>query len=95
MVNERYKKKLIEIIKKYLPDCKIYLYGSRARGDFSQGSDIDLCIDAGKKIDFRILGDMKEEIEESTIPLFVDVVDYHEISEEFKNNIMKDAILWQ
>ena len=78
-----------------MPEAKIYLYGSRARGDHSQGSDVDLCIDAGKKLGWRVIGNIKEDCEESTIPLFVDVVDFHDIGEDFRTHIMKDAVLWE
>ncbi|HBR70304.1 TPA: nucleotidyltransferase domain-containing protein [Candidatus Dependentiae bacterium] len=94
MVEPEYKKKLIEIINKYLPKAKIYLYGSRARGDHSEGSDIDLAIDTGKPVNFSIIGNIKEAIEESTIPLFVDVIDIQNASSNFINEIKKEWIPW-
>lgn len=85
---------LKNIIKKHLPSVKIYLFGSRARGDYAPESDIDIALDAGKKIDLYELSLIKEEIEESSIPFTVDVVDLYNVSEEFKKNIVKDAKLW-
>lgn len=85
---------IMDIIKKYLPTVRIYLFGSRARGDYAAESDIDIALDAGKKIDQYKLGQIKEEIEESTIPFTVDVVDLYNISEDFKKNILKDGKLW-
>jgi len=95
MIKDEYKEKLIEIINKHLPTTKIYLYGSRARGDHAEGSDIDLAIDMGSPIDFTTLGTIKEEIEESTIPLFVDVIDVNVSSSDFIASIKKDWIKWQ
>lgn len=89
-----YKNELLAIIKKHLPNAKVYLYGSRARGTHNPGSDIDIAIDNQHKISWSILGDIKEEIEESTIPLFVDVVDLQDIDENFKKQIQKDYKLW-
>ena len=92
MLRISYKKILISIIRKYLSECKIYLFGSRARKTHSVGSDVDLAVDAGQKVDFRILRKIKDDIEESNIPYFVDIIDLHNVSEEFKESIEKDKI---
>lgn len=91
---ERYKPILIEIILKYVPNCKIYLFGSRARGTHKEGADIDLVLDAPEKISFMTILKIQHEIEETTIPVFVDVVDLDGTSDDFKNEIKRDGILW-
>lgn len=93
-IMDKYKKELIRIIHTYIPDCAIYLFGSRARISHREGSDVDLAIDAGKKVDWNTMLAIKAAIEESTIPLLVDVVDMHAITDDFKEEILKDAILW-
>ena len=90
-----FKNKLLEIIHKHLPNCQVYLFGSRARATHQEGADIDIALDAGEKIDFRILFKINDEIEETTIPVFVDVIDLHAVSDTFKNEIKQDMILWQ
>ena len=92
---EKDKQKLIEIISTYLPQAKIVLFWSRARKDNTPESDIDIAIDNNNKIDFFILSNIKEDFEESTVPFSVDLVDLNSISEEFKNQILKDAIIWK
>ncbi len=89
-----YKKQLLSIIHKHLPGCAVYLFGSRARNTHRQGADIDLAVDAGKKVDLNTILNIKADIEETTIPLFVDVVDIHAISNDFKEEILKDKIIW-
>ncbi len=89
-----YKKELLSIIHQHLPGCTVYLFGSRARKTHRQGADIDLAIDAGKKVDLNTILSIKADIEETTIPLFVDVVDMHAISSDFKEEILKDKIIW-
>lgn len=89
-----YKEELLTIIKKHIPQAKVYLFGSRARGTNNPGSDIDLAIDANQKIPWSTLGMIKEEIEESTIPLFVDIVDLHDIDDNLKIQIQRDGKLW-
>ncbi len=90
----RYKIELLRIINKILPECKVYLFGSRARLDHSQGSDIDLALDAGKKIDFKIILDLYNKIEDTNVPLTVDLVDLHSVDSDFKKRIDREKILW-
>ena len=92
---EKYKKKLLEIIAKQLTECKVYLFGSRARGIYQPGADIDLALDAGKPIDFRVLFKIQDEIEDSTIPLMVDLVDLHSVSDKLRNEVKKEGVLWK
>jgi uncharacterized protein len=91
---EQDKRKLIEIVFKYLPKARIFLYGSRARNDHTAESDIDIAIDNKSKIDKIMLSTIKEDVDESTIPFFVDIVDFAEVSDDLRNQILKDGILW-
>lgn len=91
----RYKNKLIAIILQYLPTAKIYLYGSRARGSNYPGSDVDLAIDAGQKIGSSKLAEIKEAIEVTTVPFFVDVVDVNDITSDFLDEIKQEWVLWR
>ena len=92
---ERYKKQILEIVQAVLPGCKVYLFGSRARQEHDVGADIDIALDAGKKIEMKKIFAIKDKIEESTIPLFVDVVDLHDASEELKKEIQSEGVLWE
>jgi len=92
---ESYKKKLLSIIFEFLPNCKVYLFGSRARQEHDQGADVDLALDDNKPIDPNIMYKIKEKIEESTIPLFVDLVDMHNADEAIKKEIENEGILWE
>lgn len=89
------KKQIIEIIKKHLAPVKIYLFGSRARGDYVAESDIDIALDAGAIIDLTLLEKIKDEIEDTNIPFTVDIVDLHRVSEDFKKQILHDGVVWQ
>jgi predicted nucleotidyltransferase len=94
-MTEHDKEFIIATIKKLFPKTKIYLYGSRARKDNSLESDIDIALDNTQKIDSHTLSIIKEEIEESTIPYTVDIVDLNAVSGDFKKEILKDGVLWQ
>lgn len=90
----QYRKQIISVIEKYVPGSKVYLFGSRARGTNYEGSDIDIALDAGKKIDRLLIGNILEEMEASSIPFFVDIVDMHGASDAIVEQIKREGILW-
>lgn len=61
---------------------KIILFGSRAKGNFKNGSDIDLAIQLKEPVDNKlILNQLKDQLEnELPLPYFFDLVDYDEIT---------------
>ena len=93
-VDEKTKKELMLIIQRYLPGCKIYLFGSRAKGTYMGGADIDLALDAGHKIDWQTLRKINDEIESTTIPVFVDLIDIYSVENDFLEAIKKEWIQW-
>ena len=95
MIEYKFKKNLIEIINKYAPDAKIYLFGSRSRKDNKPGSDIDLALDSNIKLKINILMNIKSDIESTNIPFFVDIVDINNVDDVMKNEILKDGVLWK
>jgi len=93
--SEKYKKTLLDIIYEFLPHCRVYLFGSRVRKDHDEGADIDLALDNNKPIDLRIIFKINDKIEESTIPLFVDIVDINNSDQLIKKEIEGEGILWE
>ena len=51
---------------------KAVLYGSRAKGNYRPGSDIDLTL-FGEQLDFNLLGTIAARLDESSIPYQVDL----------------------
>lgn len=78
-------------------DTKIYIFGSRARGDNYPASDIDVGVlfESGVKDGRFKLSLIREKFENSNIPQKVDVIDLNDTSEEFRNEIFKEAIEWK
>ena len=73
---------------------RIILYGSRARGDDRDGSDIDLAI-SGESITDGDLIHVREFWEESTIPLNLDLVDLGKIDDKLTSRIKAEGVnLW-
>lgn len=85
---------LLQIIHKHLPECRVFLFGSRARGTHKEGADYDIALDAGAKIPRDVMLKINGDIDESNIYVFVDVVDINNVSEDFLNVIKKDLVEW-
>lgn len=92
---ELYKKIIVPIIKKHAPKAKVILYGSRARGDNREGSDIDIALDEGSVIDAARFSSILEDIEESKLPITFDIVDFRCVSAEMQKDIEKEGVVWQ
>lgn len=64
---------LFKILGKYPDIQEVILFGSRAKGTFRAGSDIDLAIANGPLPPYR-LARLNDDFEESSLPYFVDVI---------------------
>lgn len=74
--------------------AKAILFGSRARGDARQWSDIDIAIDSEKVVPPEILSALREAYEESSILLNVDVVDLRDASAEIRSAVLREGVPW-
>ena len=73
-------------------NVKVYLFGSRARGDFNRRSDYDLAFSSDEDIsaELSILG---EVLEESCIPQRFDLVNLKFARRELRRAVEKEGIL--
>jgi type I restriction enzyme S subunit len=78
---------VINILKKHVPHCEVRVFGSRYKWTSKNYSDLDLVVVGSTKLDKKTLYDLKEDFSESDLPIRVDVLDWHAISEEFKQVI--------
>ncbi|NLQ18055.1 nucleotidyltransferase domain-containing protein [Marinomonas sp. M1K-6] len=66
---------------------QVVLYGSRAKGNYRPGSDIDLTL-KGDALDDRTLRQVMQALDELNTPYLMDVSLFHQIqSEELKHHI--------
>ena len=89
------KEKIVKIIEIFFPHAKIYLFGSRSRGDHNERSDIDIAIDTGKQISLLEKGQILSMIDALNMPQKTDIVDIHRAPRALKDNILKEGILWK
>lgn len=68
---------------------RINLFGSMARGDWGITSDLDLALDAEGPIAVERLAHLREQLEDSTIPYFVDLIDLNAVSPGFRGRFWR------
>ena len=95
-LDQKSREKIIRLCKSIFPKASIWIYGSRARGDYQNDSDIDLLLDAYKKLDFFEIAELKDILAATKLPYKIDIIDFSSISDsEFKQQIDKEKQLWQ
>jgi predicted nucleotidyltransferase len=86
---------MIKLLTVLFPKAKIYLYGSRARGDYKVGSDVDIAIDDKRELSIFELARAKNVLEGLNTIYTFDVIDLNSIPEKMKNIILKEGIVWK
>lgn len=71
-LSETVKEKLIGVFKKYPEIEKVILYGSRAKGNYKPGSDIDLTVVSGS-LSLTQLLKIETEIDDLLLPYKIDL----------------------
>ena len=72
--------------------CEVLVFGSRIKGTHQKFSDLDLCLKSNKPIPLTEIALLKDSLRQSNLPFTVDVIDFHAISEGFKNIVDRDGI---
>lgn len=82
----------MRIIKKYLgEEYRVYLFGSWAKGNALETSDIDVGILGNKKVSWSMMTKINEEIRAIPTLRKIDVVDLLASDERFKQSVLKSA----
>ena len=80
-----------DILRRCIPDHKAWAFGSRATGTrLKRFSDLDLAIEGKLALGERAR--LAEELDESSLPYKVDIVEMDEVEENFKQRIQTDFI---
>jgi predicted nucleotidyltransferase len=77
-------------------ECTLYLFGSRARGDFFRSSDADLAVEGLSEEEFyRFKWELEEALEESSVPFPVDLIRLEEATEKLREVILREGVRWK
>lgn len=101
-INYEYENKYLELLKDIAlrifsdTECRIFLFGSRARNSYRRDSDYDIGIENISKKEFLMKKwDLESEVEESVIPHKADLINFDEADEDFKKIALKDVVIWK
>ena len=94
-LNPRHLDIVERILAEYVPGCEVRAFGSRAAWTARDYSDVDLAVVGDGPLHWRTLSRLREAFEESRLPMRVDVLDWHAISEGFRETIKSDCVVVQ
>ena len=81
------------ILNQYIPQKKVIVFGSRATWTTHSKSDLDLCIMGDEKLPAKDLAALEHAFDESPLPMKVDIVEWSQLDDAFKQIIQQDGIL--
>lgn len=72
---------IVQTLSQYSKVEQAYIFGSRAKGNYKNGSDVDIAI-KGADLDFDTVSQISFLLnEETSMPYHFDIVNYHSIQE--------------
>jgi type I restriction enzyme S subunit len=84
---------VLNILRTNLPrSTKVWVFGSRASGRARRYSDLDLAIDAGRLLTLDEIAELTEAFSDSDLPYKVDLVDWHNIDDRWRQTIMAERV---
>ncbi len=89
---DKYLQEIVNIANKFFEgkNVKFFIFGSSLNK--AHFGDVDLGV-IGDVSD-KELSTLKETFENSAIPYFVDVINFKEVSEEFRDNVLNNRAIW-
>jgi len=83
-----HRRTVLDILHENLPlNTQAWVFGSRATGRARRYSDLDLAIDAGRRLTLDETAKLTEAFSESDLPCRVDVVDWHAADDRWRQTI--------
>ncbi len=80
-----------KIIASHFPQVTAKVFGSRVTGKAKANSDLDIVLIDKQAIPIDKLNDLKFDFSNSDLPILVDIVDWHTISDSFRAKIEPDC----
>jgi predicted nucleotidyltransferase len=84
---------VLRVLDAHLPrGTKAWVFGSRATGRARRYSDLDLAIDAGRRLSLDELAELAEAFSDSDLPYKVDLIDWLNIDDRWRQTITAERV---
>lgn len=80
------------ILRRHVPHCAVWAFGSRVKGTARPYSDLDLAVITERPLGLAISGALAEDFSASDLPFRVDLVDWANTTESFRRIIERERI---
>ena len=74
-------RKICAVLSRYPQVEKAILYGSRAKGNYKNGSDIDLTLHGGTALTLKVLYKIMDELDDLLLPYIIDLSIFDNIND--------------
>lgn len=94
---DRYRRQVEALLAEHVPEAEVWAYGSRVDGTSHDASDLDLVLRGPglEQIPIGQLGDLRNALDESNIPILVDFHDWTRLPESFHKEIERRYVVLQ
>lgn len=86
-LNPKHLKTVQAILAMYIPEYEVRVFGSRVKWTAKEYSDLDLAVVGSTPLGLKQMRKLSEAFEESNLPIQIDLVDCHSVSDGFKRVI--------
>ncbi|MBP9709369.1 MAG: nucleotidyltransferase domain-containing protein [Oligoflexales bacterium] len=73
--------------------AKVWIFGSRARGDYKEYSDLDVLVEFSGDAPQGLLGSIRMDLEDSSLPIKVDIVERKNLAFSYTPQVEQEKIL--
>ena len=85
--------KICSVFVRYPQVEKVRIYGSRAKGNYRNGADIDLTLYGGNDLTMDVLYKIMSDIDDLLLPYTIDLSIFHDISDrDFIDHIKRVGV---
>ncbi len=88
------RKIVLDLLKTYIPNTKVWAYGSRVKWTSRPQSDLDMAVFTTPE-QIKQVSNLKDAFEESDLPFRVDLFVWDEVPEQFHKNIEAEHVVLQ
>ena len=81
-LSEKSLQRITEVFDRYPEVEEVILYGSRARDDYKNGSDIDFTLRGGNSLTHKILSKIASDLDDQLLPYTIDLSIYDNLNNQ-------------